>query len=117
MPTQFTISRIRDSLILEYITVNADGKENKGRIANPFNGSETMGYNLNNLKVKRKLRYVKGTNEFTVNSVYYMPENNTEVDFTRIETFKVIDGNSHLNKKSIETRGETWEVNGVYSKK
>ena len=117
LPTQFIFSNAKDSFVVQFIIVGADGKESRSRVANALDGTETLINTADHRKVKRKIQFTNESNEITITTAFFAPDNENEVDFTRVERLRLVNGHLHINKKSVETNSETWEVNGVYKKK
>jgi hypothetical protein len=69
-------------------------------------------------KYVRSLKWSTDNKTLTITTVFYVPENDNEVDLTRIETWN-LDANGRLiiNLKSVETTHESWEIKGIYEKK
>ena len=118
LPTQMYIIQDSDSLIIESITIGADGKDTKSRQAIALNGKP---YTRTSLTSKRKyirnLGWSVDKQSLMLTTVFYVPENENEVDFTRVEIWDIKDGQLQVHKKSIEGRSESWEVKSVFERK
>lgn len=120
LATQITLQQQTDSLIIETISVGAEGAEVKSRQAVSTDGKpSTTSSTTTHRKYVRSMKWTPDKKGIVLTTVFYMPDNPNEVDFTRVETWTVSPDGKELNidKKSIETRSETWQVKGVYAKK
>jgi hypothetical protein len=116
---QITLHQTADSLIIEMIGIDGNGQEVSSRQSVAMNGQQVTGISATNRNYVKSLKWAPGKKDLVVTTVFYMPGNSAEVDFTRVETFSLSPDGKRLNihKKSVETRSETWEVKGVYDKK
>lgn len=119
LPKQITISQSPDSLFLESVSIGSDGKDVTSRQGIALNGAfATSISSSSNRKLVRSLGWSADKKTVTITTVFYVPESETEIDFTRVDKLNLSENGRQLNfhKKSIETKSETWEVNGVFQK-
>lgn len=111
------VSVSSDSIIIETVTPGGGGKTTTGRQVYSLDGKA-----FTSTSATSKRKYIKtyalsvDKNTMTLTTVFYVPEKDNEIDFTRVETWTIENGQLILNKKSIETRSETWEVKAVFEK-
>lgn len=120
LPKQLTIRQQADSLIIESINIGGNGQEVSSRQAVAMDGKPTTNTGATSKrKYVRSLKWNADKKGLVLTTIFYVPENPSEVDFTRVETWSLSPDGRQLNiqKKSVETRSETWEVKGVYEKK
>lgn len=119
IPKQIALHQQGDSLIIESVYVE-DNKDVSSRQAVPANGQAvtTIGPKSNRKYVK-SLKWSADKKGLVLTIVIYVPDNPNEVDLTRVENWSLSPDGKQLilNKKSVETRSETWESKGVYVKK
>jgi len=59
---------------------------------------------------------VKSNNSFLIKTVYYLPDNDNEIDFTRLDTWLLKEGELMIDRRSVETNSETWETVGIFKR-
>ncbi len=117
--TQMTVLQNKDSVVINSLNPGADGKDVAGHVSFAINGKPSSISNpTSKRKYTRSLAWSADKKSLITTIVFSMPDNENEVDFTRIETWTLSpDGKQlRLNKKSVETRSETWELNAVFVK-
>lgn len=120
LPLQMTFQQKTDSLIVESVFINGEGQEVKSRQGLALDGkTSTNTSTVSKRKYVRSLKWAADKKSLTITTVFYVEDNPNEVDFTRVEVLTPSADGTQLNidKKSIETRSETWQVKGVYAKK
>ena len=116
---QMTVAQNKDSVIITTVSAGANGQNVNNRMAMAMNGKPTI---IIGKASKRKFtsNVVLSADKkgMTITTVYSMPDNENETDFTRVETWTLSADGKQLNidKKSMETRSETWEVKAVFVK-
>ncbi|NCU05439.1 MAG: hypothetical protein GXC73_15825 [Chitinophagaceae bacterium] len=114
---EMMIDIVKDSLIVSSISTGGNGENIRSRISYSLNGSQSV-----NTSVTSKRKHVRSClmsadkSMITLTTIFYMPGNENEVDFTRVEIWKMEKGQLLINKKSIETNNDTWEVKGVFER-
>jgi hypothetical protein len=119
LPKQITLHQQADSLIIETIAVGADGDVST-RLSVPMNGSPyTAISTASNRKYVRSLKWTNDKKGLTLTTVFYTTEDPTKVDCTRTEAWSFSPDGKQLNieKKSDETRSESWQAKAIYDKK
>jgi hypothetical protein len=117
LPSKLKVEQKTDSVIIESTNMGNEGKETTSRQAIAMNGkTQTINSATSKRKYVRSLAWSADKKSLILTTLFYIPENENEIDFTRIETWTLADGNLSINKKSVETRSETWEVNGIFEK-
>jgi hypothetical protein len=119
LPKQIALHQQADSLIMESVYAE-DDKDVSSRQALAMNGQPlTYIGPKSNRKYVKSLKWNADKKGLVLTIVIYVPDNPNEVDFTRVETLSLSPDGKQLilNKKSVETRSETWESKGVYVKK
>jgi dipeptidyl aminopeptidase/acylaminoacyl peptidase len=118
LPKQIKVSQTADSLFIESTSIGNGGQDYISRQSFAMNGKESERTNTSS-----KRKYVSGLqwspdkSTLIFTTVFYVPENENTVDFTRIETWTLAaNGQLNIDKKSIETRSETWEIKGIFEK-
>ncbi len=105
----------QDSMIIEMTTPAPGGKTTQSRQVYLLNGKP---FNTVSAVSQRKLLKTYAISpdkkSLILTTIFYSPDNDTEEDFRRVETWMMENGQLVINKKSIETRGESWEVKGVF---
>lgn len=117
---QIIINQQTDSLIIETISVGAEGQELSNKQVVALDGKPlTTTSATSGRKLVRSLKWNTDKKGLVLTTVFYVAGNPNEVDFTRVETWSLSPDGKQLNiqKRSVETRSETWEVKGVYEKK
>lgn len=120
LPKQITISQQADSLVIESINIGNEGQDVSSRQAVAMNGQPvTTTSATSKRKYIKSLQWSPDKKGLVLTSIIYLPDNPNVVDLTRVETWSLSpDGKQlNINKKSIETRSESWEDKGVYDKK
>lgn len=120
LPSQLSFQQKGDSIIIESVFIGTDGQEVKGRQAVSLDGKpSTTTSAVSRRKCIRSLKWSADKKSLTVTSVFYVEDNPNEVDLTRLEVFTPSADGQQLNidKRSIETRSEDWQVKGTYAKK
>lgn len=116
---QITITIQNDSIIFESINVDGTRNEIINRYSLPVNG-QPLTSNKNNKKVIQTFQWNPDKmTGFVINRVYYHEKSSEEIDFTRIETWSFSPDGKQLivDKKSVETRSQDWQVKGIFKKK
>lgn len=116
---QITLRQEADSLIIQMINIDGNGQEISSRQTVAMNGQPvTTVSTKSNRKLVKSLNWSSNKKDLIITTVFYVPDNPGEVDFTRVETLSLSPDGRQLNiyKKSVETRSENWEVKGVYDK-
>lgn len=120
LPKQINISQQADSLIIETINIGGNGQDVSSRQAVAMDGkpATTTGA-TSKRKLVKSLKWNADKKGLVLTIVFYVPDNPSEVDFTRVETWSLSPDGKQLNiqKRSVETRSETWEVKGMYERK
>lgn len=119
LPSQITVNKQADSLIIESINTGADGQEVSSKRVLPIDGKSVIGMSSINQKTIKSLKWTADKKGLILTTTFYRLDNPTEIDFTRIETWSLSPDGKQLNidKKSEETQSETWQTRGVYVKK
>lgn len=108
MAEQLKVTQKADSLILESGT---------SRSAIAFNGDPTISTSASTKrKSTRSLAWSADKKSLVMTTAISLPDNPNEVDLTRVDTWTMEKGTLTINRKSIETRSETWEAKGTYIK-
>ena len=116
MQTKMKVQQSKDSIFIEYTNASADGKDAVSTQSLALDGKAITRIGATSKrKYIRKLEWSADKNQMIMTTVFYVPENDNEIDFTRIETWSISDGKLMVHKKSIETRSETWEVKGTFA--
>ena len=116
---QITINQQADSLIIETISTGNEGQDVSSRQAVAMNGKAvTTTSATSKRKLVKSLKWNTDKKGLVLTTVFYVADNPSEVDFTRVETWSLSPDGKQLNidKRSVETRSETWQVKGVYGK-
>lgn len=119
VPNKLNVQQSKDSVIIEYITIDGDSKESKSRVAYPMNGkSYTMVSPSSGRKTVKYLEWTLDKNSVTFTNDIYKQGSEDDIELTRIDDWKLSpDGKQLLlHRKSVETITESWEVNGTYEK-
>lgn len=119
IPKQIRLHPQGDSLIMESV-FEEDGQDVSSRQAVPMNGQPVSNIGAkSNRKYIKSLKWDADKKGLVLTVVIHVPDNPNEVDFTRVETWSLSPDNKYLNlnKKSVETRSETWETKGTYVRK
>lgn len=117
LPSVLKVQQRADSLVIESTSIGADSKDVITRQAVPINGKQSSITSSNSKrKLVRSLAWSVDKKSLTLTTVFYVPENDNEVDFTRVEIWSLVNGQLEVKKRSVETRSETWAVNGVFVK-
>ncbi|MBO9204381.1 MULTISPECIES: hypothetical protein [Niastella] len=112
-----SVDQRSDSLIIESSSVGENGQDVVTRSAIALNGKQSINTSAaSNRKLIRSLQWSNDKKTLTITTAFYMPGNDSEVDFTRVEVWTLENGQLKVDKKSIETRSETWEVKAVFEK-
>ncbi|MDF2192597.1 hypothetical protein [Paraflavitalea sp. CAU 1676] len=120
LASAITFQQQTDSLIIESVSVGAEGQEVKSRSAVSMDGKSLTALSKNsNRKYIKSLKWSADKKSLVITTVFYVEDNPNEVDLTRVEILSLSPDGKQLNleKKSIETRSENWEVKGTYAKK
>lgn len=120
LASKLTITQQADSLIIETVGVGAEGQEVKSRQSVSMDGKMQVATSAaSNRQYAKSLKWSADKKNLVITTIFYMENNPSEVDFTRVETWSLSPDGQQLNidKRSIETRSETWQVKGVYAKK
>jgi hypothetical protein len=117
LPSQMKIEQRKDSLLIVSTTIGTDGQETQVKTAFAMDGKKAVTVNpKTGRKYARSLSWAPDSKVLKLVTVFYLPDNATEVDFTREETW-TLDGTSlQVQKKSIENNSENWETKGIYTK-
>jgi hypothetical protein len=116
---QMTIEQNKDSLIIESISTGADNKETKSRVSVPMNGTKVYSVSpTSGRKITRSLSWSADKKMLTITTPIAQQGNENEVELTRVDTWKLSADGKQLviNRKSIETSSENWEVKGVFER-
>jgi hypothetical protein len=119
LPKQITVHQQADSLIIESINIGENGEDVSNRQAIAMDGKPLTTTSLTSKrKYVKSLKWNTDKKGLVLTTVFYLPDNPNEVDFTRVETWSLSPDGRLLNidKRSVETRSETWQVKGVYEK-
>ena len=119
MAKQIKVEQAKDSLIIETVTDGGEGKDVTSRQSYALNGKPSFATSATSKrKYTKTLAWSPDKKVLTITTIFSMPENEEETDLTRVETWTLSADGKHLNvdKKSIETRSETWEVKGAFEK-
>jgi hypothetical protein len=120
LPKQMTITQQADTLIIESINIGSDGQDVSSRQTVAMDGKPaTIISSKTKIKYVKSLKWNADKKGLVLTTVFYVDDNPSEVDFTRVETWSLSPDGKQLNiqKRSVETRSETWEVKGLYEKK
>jgi len=116
---KMTINQRPDSILIISVNTGADGQDITGRQAICTNGKPFI---ISNKASRRKYSistaWSADKKTLTIITIFSMSDNENETDFTRVETWILSADGKQLNvdKKSIETRSETWEVKAMFTK-
>lgn len=116
IPKQVKLHIVSDSLIMESLYED-EGNAVSNRQALVMSGQPVSNVgSRTNRKYSKSLKWNAGKTGYVLTIVIHLPGNPNEVDFTRVETWNLSPDNKNLtlNKRSIETRSENWETNGMY---
>ena len=117
LPKQIKVDQQRDSILIESISVGGNGNDVTSKQTIAMNGRESAAVSaMNKIKYTKSLAWSSDKKTLTITTIFSMPENENEVDFTRVEIWIIANGKLNIDKKSIETRSETWEIKGVFEK-
>lgn len=118
LPKLITVIQNKDSLVIETINDGVDGQDVLTRQTLAMNEKQWFIRNdQNKRKYGSNLKWSADKKTLIITTVIYVPENDRDVDLTRIENWTFSStGQLNINKKSIETRSENWEVRGIYDK-
>ena len=119
VPTSITLTTRKDSVIVEYGSMDQDNKESKNRVAYAQDGKQHTSKSVTSGRnVTRSIKWSDDKTSFTTTSDIYKTDNPDEIELTRIDEFKLSpDGKQLLfHRKSVETITESWEVKGTYNK-
>lgn len=117
VPNKLNVLQSSDSVIIEYITIDADNQESKSRVAYPMNGKNyTMVSPSSGRKTVKHLEWTADKKSVTFTNDIYKQGSDEDIELTRIDEWKLsADGKQLLlHRKSVETITESWEVNGTY---
>lgn len=117
VPNKLNVLQNSDSVIIEYITIDADNQESKSRVAYPMNGKNyTMVSPSSGRKTVKHLEWTSDKKSVTFTNDIYKQGSDDDIELTRIDEWKLSpDGKQLLlHRKSVETITESWEVNGTY---
>ncbi len=69
-------------------------------------------------KFEWNLKWSTDKKSLTITMLIYKAGNSNEVELTRVETWSLLPGGKELvvDRKSIETVSEDWEVKGIFTK-
>lgn len=119
LPNHFKVDQQKDSLCIEVSSIGKEGGYVMNRLAVAMNGHSTETISPSSKRrIVRNISWSADKKSLKLTAIFYMPEDGTKVDFTRIEIW-MLSADEHqikVNKKSIETRSETWEVDGTFEK-
>lgn len=119
VPAKMKVQQRSDSLIIESPRTGTDGREIIIRSSLPMNGKPVDFIDsASKRKIVKSLVWSADKRTLTLTAVIYRPENENEIDFTRVESYSLFpNGRSlYLDKKSIETQSETWQVKAEFEK-
>jgi len=119
LPKQVKIDHQKDSLFIEMINVGNDGKDLTSHSAMALDGKAFSSFVPSTKRhYVRNLEWSGDKKSLIITTAYYLPESDNEIDFTRIDTWSFLPDIKQLSidRKSVETRGESWETNGTFSK-
>ena len=119
VPNKLNVQQTKDSVIIEYISIDGDNKESKSRVAYPMNGkSYTMVSAASGRKTVKHLEWTLDKKAVTFTNDIYKQGSEDDIELTRIDGWKLSpDGKQLLlHRKSVETITGSWEVNGTYEK-
>lgn len=116
LPKQVSIHQQADSLVIETTSIGSGGKDVTNRQAVPMDGKPVTIDKTR--KLVKSLKWMNNKKGFVLTTIYYRTEDPKAVDFTREEDWQLSQDGKQLNidKKSIETRSEDWQVKGKYEK-
>lgn len=119
VPAKMKVQQRSDSLIIEIPRTGTDGNEIIIRSSLPMNGKPVDFIDsASKRKIVKSLSWSADKSTLTLTAIIYRPENANEIDFTRVETCSLSpDGKDlYMDKKSIETQSETWQVKAEFEK-
>jgi len=117
LPKLLKIEQARDSVSIEYTYDTTDGADQVSKHTYAIDGKEmTRTGKTSKRKTVMKLQWSADKSALVITTVFYIPENPAQVDFTRIETWSIKDGHLVIDERSEETRSETWQVKGIFDK-
>ncbi len=119
MPDKISFQQKKDSITLESTFPDADGKQTVTHQAIASNGSISTGRSVaSKRKYQSSLKWSPDKKDLFITTIFYIPEDDNKIDFTRTETWSFSADGKQLtvDKKSTEARSESWEVKGIYNK-
>lgn len=119
VPEQVKLTPKKDSIAFEVISIAQNNSTDTAHYTLATNGGLFSDISKSKRKYTKKLQLSADKKTMTVTSIYKSAENDTEVEITRTETWSLsADGKQlTLNRKSDETKSESWEAKGTYEKK
>lgn len=118
VPEQIKLTPKKDSLTFEVINVAQNNSFDTTYYTLSTKGGTFSGISKNKRKYTKKLTLSADKKTIIIVSVYKTPESDTEVEYTRTETFSLSDdGKLTINRKSDEKGDKSWEAKGTYEKK
>lgn len=117
VPEQVKLTPKKDSISFEVISIAQNGFDTV-HYTLATNGGLLSDITKNKRKYTKKLGLSADKKTITIESVYKAPGSDTEVEFTRAETFSLsADGKQlTINRKSNEKEDKSWEAKGTYEK-
>lgn len=119
VPVKIKVQQRSDSLFIESPRTGTGGREIIIRNSLPMNETPVeFTDSASKRKIVKSLSWSADKKTLTLTAVIYRPENANEIDFTRVETCSLSPNGSNLymDKKSIETQSETWQVKAEFEK-
>lgn len=104
---EVVVKQTKDSVTVGKTSVSMNGK-----------GTTVMNKESNRKSVK-SIAWSKDKKTATFTTAIYAEGNEKEIELTRIDTWTLSPDGRQLmvNRKSVETKSENWEVKGTYEKK
>ena len=116
---QMTVALKADSIVVTTVSPGENGQDFSFSQAISMNGKPSIIIGkTSKRKFSTTLALSPDKKILTLTTACSTPDNENEVDFTRIETWTLsADGKQlYMDKKSVETKSETWEVKAVFVK-
>jgi hypothetical protein len=117
LPKKITIDQQKDSIVIETVSPGPIGNDitSKQIIATDSKPFSSVGL-TSKRKFTRTFQWDKAGSSFMIKTIFYTQGDENEIDFTRVETWQLKDNTLLIDRKSIETRSDTWETIGTFSK-
>jgi len=117
LPTKIIVTQQKDSIVIESTTIGPDGTEATIKQVIAIDGKPYYSTTQSSRrKYVRTFQWVKSNNSFLIKTVYYLPDNDNEIDFTRLDTWLLKEGELMIDRRSVETNSETWETVGIFKR-